>query len=118
MRQAPVSSHGDFYDALFSMQQQDDFENSIEEQLTIHSLMQKWNASMKQVFECLMGEETPIDQAQVVERTGLTKSSVSKACTRLTDEKFRTKTFVEVIKNDRNNYWVTDEIKREVNSDY
>ena len=113
-----IRSHGDFYDALFSMQQIDDLDACVEERLGIRSLMQKWSPSMQQVFDCLMGEDTPIDQAQVTDLVALPKGTVSKALKRLMEERFRGKPFVDVIKSDRTNYWITDDVKREVNSDY
>ena len=113
-----ITSHGDFYDALFSIQQQEGFEEAIEGSPSIHAVMKEWNASMKQVFDCLMGEVTPIDQAQVAELVGLGKGTVCKALKRLGEDKFHGKPFVDVIPNEKLHYWVTDDIKREVNADY
>ena len=113
-----VSSHGEFYDALYSLQQQDAFEDAIDSAPAIHALMDKWNASTRQVFDCLMNESAPLDQSQVVELSGLPKGTVSKALKRLTEESFRIMPFVDVIESDRRHYWVTDAIKREVNADY
>lgn len=113
-----VTSHGDFHDALFSIQQQEGFEEAIDGAPTIHALMKEWNQSMKLVFDCLMSEETPIDQSQVVELADLGKGTVSKALKRLTEEKFHGMPVVDVIENDKRHYWITDNIKREVNADY
>ena len=113
-----VSSQGEFYDALFSIQQQEGFEEAIDGAPSIHAVMQKWNASMKQVFDCLMGKEEPINQAQVAELTGLNRSTVSKALTRLTEDSFHGKSFVSEIKSDKQHYWIKDDIKLEVNADY
>ena len=85
---------------------------------SIHAVMKEWNQIMKQVFDCLMGEVTPIDQAQVAELVGLGKSTVCKALKRLGEDKFHGKPFVDVIPNEKLHYWVTDDIKREVNADY
>ena len=65
-----------------------------------------------------MNEETPIDQSQIAELSGLPKGTVSKALNRLTEEKFHGMPFVDVIENDKRHYWITDSIKREVNTDY
>ena len=48
----------------------------------------------------------------------INKGSVSRALTRLTDEKFQGQTFVQVIEADRKTYWVNAFIKAEVNADY
>ena len=113
-----VKSHGDFYEALFEIQQIAEQAEAIDRAPTMLAVMRDWNASMKQVFSCLMHEQAPIDQKQLVERAAFGKGTVSKALKRLTEESYRGQPFVEVIESDRLNYWINDVIRREVNADY
>ena len=113
-----VKSHGDFYEALFEIQQIAEKAEAIDRAPTMLAVMRDWNAIMKQVFSCLMDEQAPIDQKQLVERAAFGKGTVSKALKRLTEESYRGQPFVEVIESDRLNYWINDVIRREVNADY
>ena len=113
-----LQNHGDFYDALFSIQQQADFDEVLDVNATALAAMKSWTPTMTSVFDSLMEEAAPLDQIQIIEESGVSKGSVSRALTRLTEEKFQGQTFVQMIDGDRRTYWVNDFIKAEVRADY
>lgn len=113
-----VLSHGDFYDALFSMIQQAEFDEVLDVNATALAVIKDWTSTMKAVFDCLMTGHEPIDQAAISTQSNINKGSVSRALTRLTEEKFLGQPFVQVIEAERKTYWVNDFIKAEVQADY
>ena len=113
-----VLNHGDFYDALFSMTQQAEFDEVLDVNATALAVIKDWTSTMKVVFDCLMAGHEPIDQAVISTQSDINKGSVSRALTRLTEEKFLGQPFVQVIEAERKTYWVNDFIKAEVQADY
>jgi hypothetical protein len=111
-------NHGDFYDALFSMQQHEDFDEALDVNANALAVVKDWAPTMKAVFNLLMAGHTPIDQTEISEQSGINKGSVSRALSRLTEEKFRGEFFVQRIDGERKTYWVNDFIKTEVRADY
>jgi hypothetical protein len=113
-----VLNHGDFYDALFSMTQQAEFDEVLDVNATALAVIKDWTPTMKVVFDCLMAGHEPIDQATISTQSDINKGSVSRALKGLTEEKFLGQPFVQVIEAERKTYWVNDFIKAEISADY
>lgn len=113
-----LQNHGDFYDALFSIQQQADFDEVLDVNASVLAVVKDWTPTMKAVFNLLMAGDTQVDQKEISEQTGINKGSVSRALTRLIEERFGGEHFVQKIDGDRRTYWVNDFIKAEVRADY
>lgn len=113
-----VRSHGEFYEALYAFTDQEVFNDVLESNATPHAVMKSWSPTMQALFNHLLTEEAPVEQAQLIERLHLAKGTVSKAINRLTEEKFQGRPFVEEVPGERKLYWVNDLIQTEVRVDY
>ena len=72
-----VKSHGDFYDALFSLEAQEDLDDIFNTH-TVEAVIRDLSGSQKAAFNALAGYEAPVSQATLVEDHNFNKGTLSK----------------------------------------
>jgi len=113
-----VKSHGEFYDALFSIEAQSDLDD-VFDSTTIQSVVTSLSAGKRAVFDALSSYEAPTSQATLVADHSLNKGTVSKSLGVLKEERFQGTPLITEIQADGSKlYEVAYTIKQKLREDY
>ena len=113
-----VSSHGDFYDALFAFQAEQVLEDELHSQ-SLQGFISEMSQTKQQVLEALRGYDAPVTQSTLINDYSFTKSTLSKRLKELQADSYRgRKLVVEYDTSDGKQYEITYQIKQELLRDY
>ena len=113
-----VKSHGDFYDALLSLQSEEQLHEDIDGP-SLLTTVKELSKGKREVLEALRGYETPVLQATLVADSGINKGTVSRTLKALTQERYQGTPLVTGYEtSDGKAYEVSYSIKQELLQDY
>ena len=113
-----VKNLGEFYDALFSLQCEQELEEEIHSQ-SLQGYVSEMSQTKQQVFEALRGYEAPVTQSTLINDHGFSKGTLSKRLKELQEDSFRgNKLVTEYDTADGKQYEIVYAIKQEMLLDY